>query len=312
MKTIGIYPGQFQPPHKGHYASYKKLKQTAGADTFIATTDFDPTLEAALHFGDKEQIWSRHGVPGSHIRKVKNPLEPKEILDNYDPNTTVVIMALDNITSMKLIDKSSYYKGIGFSGGKFLPFKNHIYILTIDDSKIGEKRFTSKNIREALGSHRYTKEQKEKWFKYFFGWFDLGLFELLKNKYSHAHQSDTFQPDTIREELSKEIRRVVSELSYDNTSSSSDMGDGSSLPTVDNMSKNNADARRQAQQQKQDLVKQKQEMERDLKSQQSDLKWKNNSVMSLRKDDIPNTRKQIDNINQQITNTSINPPTSGT
>ena len=70
MKTIGIYPGNFQPPTRAHLEVYKKLKQVVGPDTFVVTTDRTPTAEAPLNFGDKEQIWVRQGVPASHIRKL--------------------------------------------------------------------------------------------------------------------------------------------------------------------------------------------------------------------------------------------------
>lgn len=299
MKTIGIYSSQFQPPHKGHYEAYKRLRKVAGPDTFVVTTDYDPTLEAALHFGDKEQLLVRHGIPASHIRQVKNLLDPKEILHNYDPNTTVVILAVNGDTARKLMSKSNHYKTIDFSGNHLKPFKDQIYILTVDDSKVGDKIYSSKNIREALGSHRFTNKQKEKWFKHFFGWFDLGLFELLKNKYTNAHQSDVFTPPPtapIKEELANEIRKIVNELSFDNSTGTDEM------PTVDNMADNNADAQRDAQKEKQNLVTQKRQSERDLKSLETDRDWKQRSLLSLRKDNIPNKRKEIDSINRQLTN----------
>lgn len=316
MKTIGIYPGQFQPPHRGHYEAYKKLRKTTGTDTFVVTTDYDPTIEAALHYGDKEQILTRHGIPASHIRQVKSLLNPKEILDNYDSETTVVIYGLNNTTADKLINKSSYWKGIGFAGSQLKPYSQHGYILIIDDNlrsknKKGEtKVYTSKNVREALGSERFTDEQKKHWFELFFNWFDLGLFELLKNKYKHAHQSAEGSKDIddlpIKEQLANEIRKVLSELNYDNSTSDNS---STALPTVDNMASNNADAAKQLQQQKQDLVKQKQQSERDLKSLTTDKDWKEKSILSLRKDQIPGKRKEIDAINQQLTNPS---PTTST
>lgn len=310
MKTIGIYPGTFQPPHKGHYTAYKKLRQIAGPDTFVVTTDFDPSIEAPLHFGDKEQILARHGVPSSHIRQVRDLFHPKEVLDNFDPETTVVIYAFNKPIADKLINKSSYYKNIDWAGGKFQPFKSQAYVLIIDDSRIGDKTYTSKNVREALGSHRFTHEQKEKWFKHFFGWFDLGLFELLKNKYTNAQQSDAFTPPTvnIKEELTKEVVKILNELlGLSGTDSESDP---TTTATTSDMEQSDVEKRREANQQKQDLIKQKQKSERDLKSIETDLKWKKNSVLSLRKDQLPNKRKEIDTLNQQISQTSTNPPSA--
>ena len=103
MKKIGIYPGNFQPPTKAHYNLYKKLKTVIGNnDVYIASTDREPTPEAPLNYGDKEQIWIRHGVPASHIIKVQTlPTDdpskgwkPKEILHNISENHTTVIIIL--------------------------------------------------------------------------------------------------------------------------------------------------------------------------------------------------------------------------
>jgi len=159
-----------------------------------------------------------------------------------------------------------------------------------------------------LGSHRFTNEQKIKWFKHFFGWFDLGLFELLKNKYTNAQQSDVFptSPVDIKEELTKEVVKILNELlGLTGTDSESD-----STTTAQDIEQSDAEKRRDANQQKQDLIKQKQKSERDLKSIETDLKWKKNSVLSLRKDQLPNKRKEIDALNQQISQTSTNPPSA--
>ncbi len=55
MKTIGIYPGNFQPPHRGHLRVFKTLKQLVGPETFITTTSHTPTPDAPLNFGEKEK-----------------------------------------------------------------------------------------------------------------------------------------------------------------------------------------------------------------------------------------------------------------
>lgn len=314
MRTIGIYSGNFQPPHKGHYAAYTRLKQVAGPDTFVVTTDLDPTIEAALHFGDKEQILVRHGIPDSHIKKVRNLKNPIEILDNFDPETTVIIYALNKKSAHEKISSSDYFKPLDISNGQLRPFKHNSYIITVDEdirakNKEGNlKIYTSKNIREALGSHRFTKEDKVWWFKQFFGWFDLGLFELLKNKYTNAHQSDVFEKptkfeeptDNIKESLSKEIVKILNELMSDPPSIATDSPPGAPDLEV----KSDAEKRAEDQKNKLNLVDKKRQAERDLDSLEKDLKWKQSDVIRKRKDEVPNKRKEIDTINQQITQTN--------
>ncbi len=314
MKIIGIYPGNFQPPHKGHYDSYKRIRSFVGPDTFVVTTDYDPSIVAPLHFGDKEQILVRHGIPDSHIKKVKNVNTPWEVLNNYDPKTTVVIYALNQKEAEKKIRSSKYYEDLGLKTNKdLLPFKQRAYIFVINDSRVGNRIFSSKNVREALGSHRFTNEQKKKWFKHFFGWFDLGLFELLKDKYTNAQQSDVFAqpPSDIKEELKKEVEKIMNELMGSPPSIATDDSSYDSAPTVDNM-KSDAEKRKEASQNRMDLIKQKSQAERELKAIQTDRKWKEKSLLNLRKDQEPNKRKEIDTLNQQISTSATNPPSMGT
>src|SRR4051812_35903099 len=94
MKTIGIYPGNFQPPHRGHVQAYKQLRQIVGPDVFVITTDRTPIPDAPLNFGEKENIWVRHGIPASHVVKVSNWMKPNEVFSRVSPSHTNAIFAL--------------------------------------------------------------------------------------------------------------------------------------------------------------------------------------------------------------------------
>jgi hypothetical protein len=95
MKLIGIYPGNFQPPTKAHFESYKRLRQIVGPDTFVTVTDRTPTPEAPLNAGDKEQILVRHGIPASNIQRIRNWKEPDEIFHKFSLEHTRVVFALN-------------------------------------------------------------------------------------------------------------------------------------------------------------------------------------------------------------------------
>lgn len=308
MKTIGIYTGQFQPPHQGHLAAYKKLHKVAGPDTFVVTTDFDPTLEAALHFGDKEQVLTRHGIDDSHIRKVRDLNNPSEILENFDPETTVVIYGLNPKEAQRRLASSDYYKQFT-EGGQKLPFKSAAYILPVKDDLIYKNRtYTSKNIREALGSHRFSNKDKQNWFKHFFGWFDLALFELLKNKYENAHSAADGAENqvNIKEELAKEICNILNELmgappSIANQDSSGTGMNNNPSSATDSMTKTNAEIEKEKAENRKTLQQQKTDLERKNKLDQSQLSRDKNSVDNLRKTTIPSNRDALDQINKQIT-----------
>ena len=101
MKYLVIYPGRFQPFHRGHQASYDYLVQHYGADSvYIATSDVpkkaDPET-SPFNYADKVKMMTKLGVPASHIDKVTNPYQAKEIVDGLTPEekaATVLIFAV--------------------------------------------------------------------------------------------------------------------------------------------------------------------------------------------------------------------------
>jgi hypothetical protein len=323
MKTIGIYPGTFQPPHKGHYKSYQQLKNVSGPDTFVITTDYDPTLVAPLHFGDKEQILVRHGMDASHIRRVKNINTPWEVLDNFDPLSTTVIYALNAADAKKKVESpSGYYAYLLGVREQLRPYQQRAYIFVVNDNikeknSVGnEKIYTSQNVREALGSYRFTDKQKGMWFKKFFGWYDLGLFELLKNKYTNAHQSsDGAEPvDTpsinVKEELQKEICKILNELMGSPPSIATDSSFGPGSIATDTKSSSDQMAANKAN--KASLIQQKKQAMDDKEKNQTQYKRDKDSVHNydtyLRKQDD----EKIRNINKQITQPVAPTPTTTT
>lgn len=305
MKTIGIYTGQFQPPHQGHFAAYKKLRSVAGRDTFVVTTDRDPTLEAALHFGDKEQILVRHGVDDAHIRKVRDLNNPTEVLDNFDPETTVVIYALNPKEAQRRLASSNYYQPLS-SASKNLPFKSAAYIIPVNDDLVYKNRvYTSKNIREALGSQRFSNKSKQNWFKHFFGWFDLGLFELLKNKYENAHSAADGTEINIKEELAKEICNILNELMSSSSTlsiTSGPQGQSNMPPSIANQDNNKPPLPTLA-----DLDKQKKATQTKLDSDENELQLRKKNVTNFRKT-LPIKSKEVSRTSSQIS--GLNPSLS--
>ena len=254
MKKIGIYPGNFQPPVRSHYEVYKRLKSLVNDDeVFIATTDREPIVDAPLNFGDKEQIWVRHGVPSSHIIKINSlPTDdveraqdwrPVEIYNKFSPQYTVAIIVLNeketsvfsrrktNVNSNEMGDElKEIYEELSRTQGNlsdknsspekkdepkekvqkevwldskgkpqyFQPYRTnenslksiteHAYIVVMDDTKIQGNPISTDNIRMVLGSTRYNEEQRKKFFRWAFGWFDVGLYQLIVYKFRNAHQ----------------------------------------------------------------------------------------------------------------------------
>jgi len=218
-------------------------------------------------------------------------------LKNYDKTRLAVIYGVNYMDFQKLV-KNSYFQPYNENPR---PASEHAYLINLNDGMLNGKRFSTHNIKEGMGSNRFTEPQKKKFFQHIFGWYDPGLYELLKEKFRYAFQSDTppSAPNSIKEEIVKEIRNILLELGYA-PSSATPQTDDDPDSAMDQATKTDAQKSADQAAQRADLVKQKQQSERDLKSLETDLKWKNNSILSLRKDQLPQKRKELDTLNQQI------------
>jgi hypothetical protein len=98
MNYLVIYPGRFHPFHQGHKASYDYLVKKYGPNSvYIVTSDVQAPITSPFSFSDKVQMMTKLGVPSSHVVKVRNPYQAKEITDNLtndQKQETVMIFAV--------------------------------------------------------------------------------------------------------------------------------------------------------------------------------------------------------------------------
>lgn len=110
-KTVVILPGGFHPFHPGHLSLYQSAQKSfPGADIYYAATD--DKSQRPFNFADKQTLATISGVPKGHFVQVKSPFQAKEIVGNYDPDSTVVIFA----RSEKDKDKPPFAGGIKKDG----------------------------------------------------------------------------------------------------------------------------------------------------------------------------------------------------
>ena len=96
MRTIVIYPGRFQPAHKGHKSSYDFLTKTFGdGNVYVATSDVVAPVTSPFSFAEKVTMLSKLGIPSGKIAKVRNPYQAQEITkDIADPENTALVFAV--------------------------------------------------------------------------------------------------------------------------------------------------------------------------------------------------------------------------
>lgn len=209
--VIGIYPGRFHPPHRGHLNAYNFLKTITGNDTYVSTSGKVELPDSPLTFGEKQQIWVRHGVPADHIIQTKSPYRSVEITQKYDPDKTSVIFALGQKDAERLkVDQGGYFKTFTGDTSKLEPLSKHGYVLIIPEaaSMVDGKILSGTAVRQMLGSDKYTDEQKQKFFRYIFGWYDIALFKDLTQKFKY---------NKINENILFKLKRIISLLNEDNT-----------------------------------------------------------------------------------------------
>jgi hypothetical protein len=92
---IVIYPGRFQPFHKGHKAVYDYLVKKYGRDhVYIATSNKTDNLKSPFSFSDKAQFMAATGVSLDRVIESTQPYQVPELKSQINLSTTVMIYAV--------------------------------------------------------------------------------------------------------------------------------------------------------------------------------------------------------------------------
>lgn len=139
-----IYPGRFQPFHKGHHAVYEYLTGKFGRNNvYIATSNKTDNLKSPFTFAEKAYFMQLTGVPADRIVQAANPYQIQSILQtsNIQVNeaNTVVIFAVSE-KDMAEDPRFSFKSLKDGSAPYFQPLRNikdtvamdqHGYIMTV-------------------------------------------------------------------------------------------------------------------------------------------------------------------------------------
>jgi len=127
-KVIVVYGGGFQPFHQGHMSSYVESKRAfSRADYYVAASG--DVKVRPIPFADKKFLAQQAGVADNFVQVVQ-PLNPQEIIKNYDENKDILILVRSEKDFVKYTKKDgspAYYQPF-VSIDKCKPFKQHAYI----------------------------------------------------------------------------------------------------------------------------------------------------------------------------------------
>lgn len=191
-KTIVIYPGRFQPFHKGHMAAYRYLTDKFGQENVnIFTSDLTKN-ESPLNFEERKKIINFAGVPNQYIWYAAEPYDPKTVtanIKNIDPQTTTLVYA---ISTKDMIEDPRFSFKPNEDGSpsymqpykdNFEPMNKHCYVLTYPkvDFTIMDKEFdSSKQIRDFYPT--LDNEQQRLFIKDLYGRYNKDIQKLMNKK----------------------------------------------------------------------------------------------------------------------------------
>ena len=219
IKTIiAIYPGRFQPMGKHHAQVFKWLQKQFGVQhSYVVTSNKVALPKSPFNFLEKKSIILKHGI--KNIVQVKNPYNPVEILNKYDPKTTAVVMVYGKkdagrLRTTKKDGTLGYFQDFSKSKSNLLGYDKHGYFVISPHINLKVKGFgemSGTTIRAALATSNPTT------FKEIFGWFDPKIFAMTKKKLS----------DQIQEFLTTiNIKDYLVETSSNSQGSNADVDDG--------------------------------------------------------------------------------------
>lgn len=191
--TLVVYPGRFQPFHKGHRAVYDFLVEKFGRDhVFIATSNKVEPPKSPFNFSDKAQFMALTGVPLDRVVESSQPYRAIEIVQKYDPSTTKLIFAVSQKDMeedprfkswVKKDGSPAYFQPMPSSESKMETLDKHGYIMTVPTfpfTVLGQPMNSATQVRAKFAS---SDENTQKAIvKDLFGQYDDAVLRILQSK----------------------------------------------------------------------------------------------------------------------------------
>jgi nicotinamide mononucleotide adenylyltransferase len=176
-QLLVIYPGRFQPFHKGHHAVYDWLCGKFGRNNvYIATSNKVDGDRSPFTFSEKAYFMQLTGVPADRIIQATSPYQIDSVLSSgqiqvANRANTVVVFAVSQ-KDMEEDPRFSFGTKKDGTASYFQPLKNikdtasmdqHGYILvapTFDFSVEGQPMTSGTELRRLYGSANTQQRQK--------------------------------------------------------------------------------------------------------------------------------------------------------
>lgn len=172
-KVIVVYGGGFQPFHAGHMSSYLEAKKAfPGADFYVAASNV--TSERPIPFNEKKFLAQQAGVRDPFVqvgtmsyvndngRKVTStPLNPLEVLKNYNPEEDVLVIVRSERDPMKTTATSYYQPFTDAESASGFGEHAYIYVTKKHDFDVGGQGvYSGSQVRELYANADNAQRQE--------------------------------------------------------------------------------------------------------------------------------------------------------
>ena len=172
QNLLVIYPGRFQPWHKGHQQVFDYLQRKFGRDiVWVATSNKVAPPKSPFSFSDKLKFMAQTGVHADRIVETQNPYRVPELVERYNPDATVLIfavsakdMAEDPRFKMgtKKDGSPSYFQPAPDNLKECMPLSKHGYIMTVPTFKFNLLGKPIQSASEIRAMYAAADEQQKK------------------------------------------------------------------------------------------------------------------------------------------------------
>lgn len=191
--VLVVYPGRFQPFHKGHKSVYSKLVKKYGHDrVFIATSNKTELPKSPFSFADKMQFMALADVSPDCIVETTQPYKAPELVSKYPANSTKLIFAVSQkdmdedarFSSWTKKDGSpAYFQPIPPNARQMLTLDRHAYILTVPTvpfKVLGKPMQSATEVRKQFANADFQTQQSI--IEDLFGVYDPTVLQIMQNK----------------------------------------------------------------------------------------------------------------------------------
>lgn len=172
---VVIYPGRFQPFHRGHYAVYEWLTGKFGRNNvYIATSNKQEGDRSPFTYAEKAYFMQLTGVPSDRIVQATQPYQIDSVqaggLNIPNPDNTVVIFAV-SAKDMAEDPRFSFRTKKDGSAPYFQPLKNikdtesmqkHAYIMTVPTFDFNVAGDPMQSATELRAEYRRANAEKKR------------------------------------------------------------------------------------------------------------------------------------------------------